>query len=155
MVQPFILGLRVLQGLVELVEKFVSQQVIVDKVELTSGVVVAVPIVSVREVQPLRMPELVPFEVQVALTTKRMGQQSDEFVELVLQLLTVLAKQIVGQHQITQRLMINSGVLMEVFVVITREPSTNTVMQVQHTGDTVKSEPIELIYVKIELQVGQ
>jgi hypothetical protein len=49
--------------------------------------------------------------------------------------------------------MIDTGT--KVFMISAREPGSDTMVNVHHTGDTVKTESIELVFLNPEPQVAQ
>lgn len=79
--QPLVHGLEVVQDLVEFVQVPVSEEWVVDQVELTSSVLERVPVTLSREVHPFGMAELVAFKVQVTFTAKSVTNESDHLVQ--------------------------------------------------------------------------
>ena len=58
--QPPVLLLKVLHGGIELIQPVVAQELVVDKVELTSRVVVRIVVSGTRKVEPLWVTKFVP-----------------------------------------------------------------------------------------------
>lgn len=80
-VQPAVLLLRGLHRAVELVQELVPQQAVLCQVELPAGVPEGVAVAGAGEVEPLRVPELVALEVEVALAAKAVGNEPDHLVQ--------------------------------------------------------------------------
>lgn len=80
-VQPAVLVLGQVHRPVEVVEVLVTQEAILGKVELASGVPERVLVALAGEVEPLRVAELVALEVEVTLTTQGMGEETDQLVK--------------------------------------------------------------------------
>lgn len=57
------------------------------------------------------------------------------------------------QHEVDDRLLVD--LISKVFVVPSRKASAHAVVLVHHASDTVEAEPIELVDVHPEAQVGQ
>ena len=79
--EPSVLLLCPLHLAVEFVEKPVAEELVIWKVELAAGVVEAVVVAFTGEVEPFRVAELVAFEVQVALTSQTMCDQTDQLMQ--------------------------------------------------------------------------
>lgn len=80
-VQPAQRRLGPVHGPVEGVEVPVAQQRVVRQVQLPPRVPERVLVALAREVQPLRVPELVALEVQVALPAQPMREEPDHLVQ--------------------------------------------------------------------------
>ena len=79
--QPLVDRLQVVHVLVELVKVPVPQQLVFDQVELSSSMLERVAISFSREVHPFRMTEFVTLEVEVALSSERVDDQTDHLVQ--------------------------------------------------------------------------
>jgi len=80
-VKPSVLLLCPLHLAVELVEEPVAEELVIWEVELAAGVVEAVVVAFAREVEPLRVTELVTLKVQITLTSQTVCDQSDQLVQ--------------------------------------------------------------------------
>ena len=80
-VEPSVLLLGPLHLAVELVEEPVAEELVIWEVELAAGVVEAVVVAFAREVEPLRVTELVTLKVQIALTSQTVCDQSDQLMQ--------------------------------------------------------------------------
>lgn len=80
-VEPAKPVLDVLHARVEPGQLAIPEQVVVDEVELAAGVVERVAVALAREVKPLRVAELVAFEVEITLTAETVGDEPDELVK--------------------------------------------------------------------------
>lgn len=79
--QPAVLLLCPLHLGVEVVEESVAQELVVDEVELAARVVERVSVAFAGEVEPLRVPELVAFEIEVALAAEAVRDEADHLVQ--------------------------------------------------------------------------
>lgn len=79
--QPAKLGFAVVHEAVKLVQELVAQEMVLGKVELSSGVPEGVVVAFAGEVEPLGVTKLVAFEVEVAFTSQAVGEETDHLVE--------------------------------------------------------------------------
>ena len=70
-----VFGVQVVHGSVKLIQVFVSQKLVVGKVELSSSIVERVAVAFAGKVEPFWMAKLVAFEIQVAFSAQRMHEQ--------------------------------------------------------------------------------
>ena len=75
------LDLLLIHDSVELAQLTVTQQIVIHEVPLTSAVVKAEAVAFAREVDPLRVTELVSHEVQVGLSAQALRYQSNHLVK--------------------------------------------------------------------------
>ena len=68
-------------GLVEVAQQLVAQEAVVREAPLAAGILEAPAVALAREVDPLRMAELVAHEVEVALAARADGHQADHLVQ--------------------------------------------------------------------------
>ena len=66
---------------IEIIQEPISEELVVDEIELTAGVVEAVIVAGTREVEPLGMAKLVAFEVEVAFAAETVRDEPNHFVE--------------------------------------------------------------------------
>ena len=78
--EPSVLLFCPLHLAVKFIEEPVAEKLVVWKVELAASVVEAVVVAFAWEIEPLGVAKLVAFEVQVALTSQAVRDQTDQLM---------------------------------------------------------------------------
>ena len=69
------LVLQTVHGRVKVVQVTITEELVVDQIELAAGVVIAVAIPCTWEVQPLWVPKFIPNEIEIPFSSQRVSQQ--------------------------------------------------------------------------------
>lgn len=75
--EPLVLFLKPVHGDIELVQKLVAKEIVINQVELTTSVRKRVAVAFAWEVHPFRMTELVAFKVEVRFAAKGVNDEAE------------------------------------------------------------------------------